>query len=221
MTYKELLKHLFEIRDEKFASFSKSLSNSDYISIGVKNPVLKSLVKEHITDQELELNEFELGKYLEVDYLYFALSLKRLNKIDDQLLFLENNIHKAKSWAITDTMSTYLKKMTYEQFWTFFERNCNSKYIYTRRMSYILGLKFYKDKRVLKCLDSIKTNEDYMVMMSEAWLMATIAIKYSDEIYHFLDKCSDLTLKRKTISKISDSFRFDQKTKEKFKSLRK
>ena len=47
MNYNELEKYLFEIGDSKFAEFSKSLSNSDYVSIGVKNPVLRQLIKEH------------------------------------------------------------------------------------------------------------------------------------------------------------------------------
>ena len=60
MNYQELEKHLFEISDKKFADFSKSLSNSDYISIGVKNPVLRSIIKEHTKDEELNLNDFKL-----------------------------------------------------------------------------------------------------------------------------------------------------------------
>ena len=88
-------------------------------------------------------------------------------------------------------------------------------------MAYVLGLKLYKDKRILDVINYINVNEDYMVMMAEAWLLATIAITYPNEIYGFLVQTNDVTLKRKTISKISDSFRFDQSTKEKFKLLRK
>ena len=220
MNYLELEKHLFEISDKKFADFSKSLSNSDYISIGVKNPVLRSIIKEHTKDEELNLNDFKLGKYLEVDFIYFGLGLCRCKNVDEQLDFLDKNIYKAKSWAITDCMSTYIKKIKFDQFWKFFEKNNDSKYIFTRRMSYILALKFYKDREVLKTLDYIKPNEEYMVMMAEAWLMATIAICYPNEIYEYLSKTKDLTLKRKTISKINESFRFNQASKDKFKSLR-
>ena len=220
MNYQELEKHLFEISDKKFANFSKSLSNSDYISIGVKNPILRSIIKEHVKDEELKLNDFKLGKYLEVDFIYFGLGLVRCKTIDEQLDFLDKNIYKAKSWAITDCISTYIKKIKFEQFWKFFEKNNDSQYIFTRRMSYILALKFYRDKEVLRTLEYIKPNEDYMVMMAEAWLMATIAIRYPDEIYDYLSKTKDLTLKRKTISKINESYRFDQATKDKFKSLR-
>lgn len=220
MKYEELLNHLFEIADKKFADFSKSLSNSDYISIGVKNPILKQIVKDHIKDEELKTEEFELGKYLEVDYIYFGLSLKRLNKIEEQLEFLEKNIYKAKSWAITDTASTYLKKLTFDNYWKFFKATNASKYTFTRRMAYILGLKVYKEKEILKVLDYIKPNEEYMVMMAEAWLLATVAICYPDEIFEYLSSKADITLKRKTISKMCDSFRIPDDVKDKFKSLR-
>lgn len=221
MKYQELEKHLFDISDQKFADFSKSLSNSDYISIGVKSPVLRNIVKEHIKDEELNLDDFILGKYLEVDFIYFGLALSRLKDINAQLDFLKNNIYKAKSWVITDTIPTYLKKLTFEKFWPFFLENNDSPYTFTRRTSYILALKLYKDKRALNTLPYIKNNEEYMVMMAEAWLMATAAICYEDEIYDYLVKCNDLVLKRKTISKICESFRFNEESKNRFKGLRK
>lgn len=220
MKYKDLEKLLFELTDKKFADFSKSLSNSDYISIGVKNPVLRSIVKEHINDKELQLDDFELGKYLEVDFIYFGLGVSRLKSIDDQLSFLKENIKKAKSWAITDCVSTYFKKCTFEKYWDFLISLYDSKYTYDRRMAYVLGLKFYKDERIISVLKYLKQNEEYMVMMAEAWLLATIAINYPDEIYSYIKECGDVTLKRKTISKINESFRFDETTKNKFKALR-
>lgn len=221
MTYIELENYLFTICDKKFADFSKTLSNSDYISIGVKNPVLKQIAKDHIKDEKLKLSDFKLGKYLEVDYLYFALGLLRAKDYIKQLDFLDKNIYKAKSWAITDTASTYMKKFPFEVYFKFFLDHYDSKYTYVRRMSYILGLKFYKEKEILNILPFIKENEQYMVMMAASWLLATIAINYPNEIYDYLSKCKDTALKRKTISKISDSFRFTTKAKERFKSLRK
>ena len=220
MKYQELENYLFKISDKKFADFSQSLSNSNYICIGVKNPVLRSIIKEHLKDEELSLNDFELGKYLEVDFIYFGLGVCRCKNIDEQLEFISNNIQKAKSWAITDCLSTYIKKMTFEKYWDFFMKAYNSPYTYKRRMAFVLGLKLYKDERILSILNYINKNEEYMVMMAEAWLLATIAISYEEDIYHFLVKCDDKTLKRKTISKIAESFRFNEISKNKFKSLR-
>ena len=177
-------------------------------------------MKDHVSDKDLILEDFELGKYLEVDYCYFALSLSRLTTIDEQLEFLSNNIYKAKSWAVTDCLSSYMKKMPFEKYWDFFLKNNDSPYTFTRRMSYVLGLKCYKDKRILGTQPYIQKDEEYMVMMAEAWLLATVAICYEDEIFDYLSKCEEITLKRKTISKICDSFRFSEESKQRFKTLR-
>ena len=220
MRYLELEKYLFEISDQKFADFSKSLSNSEYISIGVKNPILRSIIKEHKDDKELILSDFKLGKYLEVDFIYFGLALTRLKSTKEQLDFLVKNVRNAKSWAITDCMSTYLKKVNFEEFYDFFLKTYDSKYTYDRRMAYILALKQYKDEKVLKILPLIKLNEEYIVMMAEAWFLATLAIVKEDEVFNYLKGLDDITLKRKSISKICESFRFSENSKNKFKSLR-
>ena len=221
MKYQEFLELLRLKKDEKFADFSKSISNSDYISIGVKNPVLREIIKEHTNDEELNLSDFKLGKYLEVDFVYFGLGVCREKTIKEKLKFIKLNIHKVKSWAITDMVATYLSKITFEDFWDFFIKLHKSQHIYDRRMAYVLGLKLYKDKRILSVLDYINSDEEYMVMMGEAWLLATIAIVFPDEVYRFLSLIKDATLKRKTISKIVDSFRIDEETKSRFKALRK
>ena len=220
MKYKELKEFLLANGDKKFSEFSKTLSNSDYKVIGVKNPILRQIIKEHIKDEELRTEEFVLGEYLEIDFVYFGLSLSRLKNINDQLGFLKKNIRYAKSWAITDTVSTYIKKHDFAKYYDFFKSMHDTKHTYERRMAYILGLKHYKDEQILKVLDCINTNEEYMVMMAEAWLLATIAIQYPNEIFEFLKRSDDITLKRKTISKINESFRIKNDLKEKFKTLR-
>lgn len=220
MTYQELEKHLFDISDSKFATFSKSLSNSEYISIGVKNPVLRQIVKDHIKDDELKIENFNLGKYLEVDFIYFGLALSRAKTIDDQLKFLRTNIKKAKSWAITDCVTTYLKKCDFDNFLSFFIELHDSEYTYERRFCYVFGLKHWKNPRILEILRLLKTDEEYMVMMAEAWLLATVAIEYTDEVFTYLSATKDVTLKRKTISKICESYRINQETKLRFKTLR-
>ncbi len=221
MKYKELVDELNRISDSKFADFSKSLLNSDYKVIGVKSPVLRDLVKKYKNDEELKTSDFKIGEYFEIDLLYFALSLVRLNDIDKQLSFLKKNIKYAKSWAITDSMSAYMKKISFEQFYEFFLSTYNSKYTYERRMAYVLGLKQYRENRITDILPFIVHNEEYMVMMSEAWLLSVIALKHEDAVYEYLKECDDLVLKRKTISKICDSFRYSNESKEKFKELRK
>ena len=220
MTYKELEKYLENNANKKFADFAKTVSNSEYLVFGVKNPVLRQIVKEHAKDEEMRLEDFKTGKYLEIDFIYFGLGLSRCKGIDEQLDFLKQNIKTAKSWAITDTAATFLKKLTFDKYWSFFLSLAKSKYIFDRRMAYVVGLKLAKDKRILDVTKYIKKDDEYMVMMAEAWLLATVAIYYPNEVYDYLKECDDLTLKRKVISKMVDSFRIDTTTKERFKGLR-
>ena len=220
MNYKELEKHLFEISDKKFAEFSKSLSNSDYISIGVKNPVLRNIIKEEKNDDDLLLEDFQLGKYLEVDFIYFGLAMVRCKTLEEQLKFLETNIKKAKSWAITDCVVTYLKKYDFETFFNFYKKLYKSSYTFDRRFCYVLGLKHSKNPGILEIFPLLTTNEEYMVMMAEAWLLATVAIDFPNQVFEFLKQTKDVVLKRKTISKMCDSYRISKEQKERFKSLR-
>lgn len=220
MKYQDFLSYLLSIKDEENAAFVDSLSNSDYISLGIKAPLLKEIAKRYKDDNELILSDFEHGKYLEVESLFFAIGLSRCKNIDEQLLFLDKYLKYVNSWVVTDSINHYLKKCHYETFLDFFKLHYDNKHIYTRRYSYVFALKFYKDKRILDIFKYIKENDEYMVLMAEAWLLSFIAVPYSKETYDFLKTLTDVKLIRKTISKISDSYRFDIETKNMFKSLR-
>ena len=76
------------------------------------------------------------------------------------------------------------------------------------------------DPKILNVFKHLRENDEYMVMMSEAWLLQSIAINYPEETFNLLTTLDDKKLKLKTISKICDSFRFSVEIKEKFKSLR-
>lgn len=221
MKYTDLLHYLFDNCDKKFAEFSKSLSNSKYISIGVKNPVLRSIIKEHKNDDELKLEDFELGKYLEIDFIYFGLALTRTKTIDEQLSFIEKNIRKGKSWVLTDCSQTYLKKCSFETFHKFFLKMYKSKFTYDRRFAYVLALKFAKSPEILTIFPLITKNDEYMVMMGQAWFLATAAISFGDKVYNYLSTLNDQVLKRKTISKMCESYRISDELKLKVRSLRK
>ena len=60
-----------------------------------------------------------------------------------------------------------------------------------------------------------------MVMMGQAWFLATVAISFGDEVYNYLSTLDDQVLKRKTISKMCESYRISDELKLKVRSLRK
>ena len=81
-------------------------------------------------------------------------------------------------------------------------------------------LKHYASPDIEKIAPFLRYNEEYMITMAEAWLLATIAIKNSDFVYGLLKNMDDMVLKNKTISKMNDSFRISKEDKARFKSLR-
>ena len=220
MVYSEFVQLLKNNTDKKYADFSQKLTNSDYVVIGVRVPILRKLVKAHYHDETLPLNDFELGKYLEVDFSYFAIGLLRCKTAAEQLTFLRKNLCYAKSWMITDMITSFLRSVSFEDFWSYFLDTHTDEHVYTRRFAYVFALKFYREQRILNVLPYIKSNEDYMVSMGQAWLLATIAICYPKVVYDFLSNSADINLKKKTISKIKDSYRIDDITKNKFVGLR-
>ena len=220
MKYCELLDYLISIGDEKYAAFQKPLSNSDYEIIGIKIPILKKIAKEHYQDKDLDLNEFEHHHYLEVEMLYFIIGMLRNKSVDDKLEFIYKNVKYADSWMITDTPNAYLAKLDFDRYIEFFKKTYQSKHVYTRRIGYVMGLKVFRDKRVLEVLNLIQDDNEYMVTMGQAWLLATMAICYPEEVFNYLSKSSNVTLRKKTISKIVESFRISDDYKVKFKTLR-
>ena len=219
MTYTGYLQLLFRQGDKAYAAFSQPLANSSLTVIGVRIPILRQLIKTHCTDTDLRLSDLELGKYLEVDFSYFALGLLRCKNTAEQLNFLSANLSYAQSWIITDMLNSYLKKATFEDFWSFFLAHHCDEHVYTRRFAYVFGLKFYRDQRILQVLPYLKSDTTYMVYMGQAWLLATVAIAYPDAVYNFLVTAS-AELKAKTISKIRDSFRINEKIKARLVALR-
>lgn len=221
MNYQDYLQVLFNHSEHKYADFSKNLSHSNYKVIGVRIPILRQIVKDNYRDENLLLSEFELGKYLEIDISYLAIGLLRCSTVADQLTFLKANMKIAKSWAVTDMIASYCKKISFEDYWAFFLETRDDEHVYVRRFAFVLGIKFYRDKRILQTLNYIKNDEDYMVYMGQSWLLATIAICYSEVVFEFLQKGIAANLKRKTISKIIESYRIDDATKNRFLGLRK
>ncbi len=220
MSYQNYLQILLVNGEHKYADFSKNLSHSDYKVIGVRIPTLRKIVQENYRDDSLVLADFELGKYLEVDFSYLAIGLLRCETVAEQLVFLKANMKIAKSWAITDMITTYCKKLSFEDYWQFFIETCNDEHIYVQRFAFVLGLKYYHDKRILQTFPYIKDNEDYMVYMGQAWLLATVAICYPHAVFEFLQSGISSNLKNKTISKIKESYRINEATKSRFVGLR-
>ena len=220
MDYFALKKLLFDSADNKNMEFAKKVFNTSYKIIGLMTPTLKKLIQEHYKDEDLKLSDFEVGEYQEIDIFYLVTALKRAKTYKEQMEFLKKNLYFVKGWAVTDVLNQYLKKATFAEYFPYFEHFAKCKSTYEARFAYIGMLKHYESPEIERIVPYIRYNEEYMVMMAEAWLLATIAIKHSDFVYGLLKDMDDEVLKKKTISKMVESYRISKEDKERVKALR-
>ena len=220
MDYFALKKLLFDSADNKNMEFAKKVFNTSYKIIGLMTPTLKKLIQEHYKDEDLKLSDFEVGEYQEIDIFYLVTALKRAKTYKEQMEFLKKNLYFVKGWAVTDVLNQYLKKATFAEYFPYFEHFAKCKSTYEARFAYIGMLKHYESPEIERIVPYIRYNEEYMIMMAEAWLLATIAIKHSDFVYGLLKDMDDEVLKKKTISKMVESYRISKEDKERVKALR-
>ena len=220
MDYFALKKLLFDSADNKNMEFAEKVFNTSYKIIGLMTPTLKRIINEHYKDEDLKLSDFELGEYQEIDIVYLVTALKRARTYKEQMEFLKKNLHFVKGWAVTDVLNQYLKKATFAEYFPFFEYFSKRKNTYEARFAYVGMLKHYASPDIEKIAPFLRYNEEYMIMMAEAWLLATIAIKHSDFVYGLLKDMDDEVLKKKTISKMVESYRISKEDKERVKALR-
>lgn len=220
MDYFAFKKLLFDSADNKNMEFAKKVFNTSYMIVGLMTPTLKRIIQEHYKDEDLNLSDFELGEYQEIDIAYLVIALKRAKTYKEQMEFLKNNLYFVKGWAVTDVLNQYLKKATFAEYFPFFEHFAKCKNTYEARFAYVGMLKHYGSPDIEKIVPLLRYNEEYMIMMAEAWLLATVAIKHSDLVYGLLKNMDDEVLKKKTISKMNESFRISKEDKERFKELR-
>ena len=199
-----------------------NLSGSITPSHEVYMAVLKKAIKDFTPVEKIALEEIPVNECIRLDLAFFGIGLNRCKDFKEHLAFIERNATRATSWMTTDFVNQFFKKPKFETWAPFFERMVKTEGEFSRRFAYGTALLFYKDRR---CFDLVSKHlvkdERYYTMMMEAWLLASFAIYFPDEVYAILDS-EQLTLpcRRKTVSKMCDSYRITQEHKDRAKALR-
>lgn len=181
----------------------------------------KDLIKKK--DDVSELKDYVLS-FGTAHRIYFQVSLKQLNTLEQQLDFLEENIELLQDWWHTDQLLQFLKKPC--DFKVIFER-CK-KYVlspltFERRLGYVLFLTGgQKNPANFDAIISLyKDDNEYYVQMAEAWLLADLCIYNPAKTVEFIKNCHlKYEILGKAIQKIQDSFRIDVDTKKACRDLR-
>lgn len=200
--------------DPKYQKFSSSLSGSLLPLLGIKIPLLRSLIKEVKDDKSFDPQKLKLNRYLEYNLSYLAISLERLNDIKSQMEFLSINLVYAKGWQVTDTLVSYVRKLSFKEYFPYFKDLIQSKDTFTRRFAIVLMRRFASDKDISKAFTYLKDDKEYYVEMAWAWLIADVMVYQPSQALLILKrKQLSSTIKKKATQKIRDSYRVDEELK--------
>lgn len=219
---------LIKNAEVKYAEFTKKLvPDTNYKILGIKVPLLKCIAK------YIAKNSILMQEYLSTNHIYYeewfihglVLGYSKL-PIEDLLIKITQFLPYIDNWAICDSVVANLKifKKNSDISYSFACSLLSSKFPYVIRFAIIMFLDYnicelFIDKILLK-LSNLK-NDNYYVEMAISWFLSVSAIKFNEKIYNLLENrkfCKFIT--NKTISKISDSYRFNQQDKIKFNKLK-
>ena len=217
--------NLFEYQDLRYKEFNDKIINQDvYPTIGIRIPTLRKLAQEVAKNDYLGYINSKHTYYEE--YLIHGLVIGYIKiPFKDKLKLLDKYIPTIHDWASVDIPVSNLKD---------FKKNLSDGYKYIQkllegnvwsiRFGLVLLLDYYiNDEYIDKVLDislNIK-NDNYYVMMANAWLLSYAYIKYKDKTIKILkDKKLDNIVVNKAISKICDSYRVSISDKEIAKKLK-
>lgn len=225
----EIRRKIIELSDEKYKEFHSSLCpNTDNI-IGVRVPVLRKFAKELL--KEIDWQEY-LEKawdeyYEEVMLQGMIIGLASKNKnINEIIKYIDNFVPKIDNWAVCDTFCAGLKitDKNLEYMWRYIQKYIKSEKEFELRFAIVMMLDYYINEEyideVIKILDNIK-NKEYYVQMAIAWTISVAFVKFEDRTMKYLNNNSldDFTY-NKSIQKIIESYRVNEKTKGKLKKMK-
>lgn len=187
---------------------------------GIPMPKVKAVAKRYGNCSDLPLEEIPRDESVELTMLYFRISLARCSSFEEQMAFLGRRLPQANSWMITDSLPQLIKKVPSALFLPYYREWVASKEEYCKRFAYVEALTHYREE-VTPYLRHLRKDESYYVTMAQAWMLATFAITHFEEVVAFLEKGNlPILLRRKTISKMVDSFRISEDEKKVVKKLR-
>ena len=218
-TYSELLNDIEKLKNPKLSEFSKNILNTAIEVKGIYSKDIKTLIKKY---KDININDFELDKFYELNFLYFAIGLQQKKTLKEQVDFVFENKEHLLSWGITDSTYQYFKVSVFEKSLPTIKLLISQKEEFLIRYGYLLLFKFLKDTTIYDTIFGLFKNSDFFyVKMVEAWVLSYLYIYDSKETHQYLLSSNlDLDIKNMAIRKILDSYRVNKDEKEKVKALR-
>lgn len=155
---------------------------------------------------------------------YFQVSLGLLSSIEEQFKFIEDNFSKLQDWWHIDQLTQFINKdLSLEYAIKKAKEYVKSDFPFVRRWAYVMFMPtLVKDEKAFDLIvELFKDDNEYYVVMAEAWLISYLSIYHKDKVLKYIaSKPLKYNIVGKAIQKICDSYRVTFDFKGKVKKLR-
>lgn len=210
---------------EKYIDIKEVDKHISTFPMGSKTKVIDEYIKE-LKKRKLPISyDYDLlvkSNWLERAFFFVNLSL--IKDYNERLKYIDKYKNIFVDWYSTDQIIKFVNQADVDLMINYASNYVKSKDTFTRRWGYVMFI-FHKRRSELevcnKILPLIKSDDELSIQMAEGWLLCELAIFNPDPVYELL-KNNDINYKVKSwaISKIQDSYRIEEATKNKFKKLR-
>ncbi len=207
------------------AFISKLLPGTENI-LGIRIPALRKLAKQLVKgDWRAYLNEAQ-GEFFEEIMLQGMVIGYANAGIDEVLSYVSEFVDKIDNWSVCDSFCSTLKiaKKHPKEMWDFIQPYLADDREYYIRFGVVMLLNYYISEEyadeALQAMDKIKSDA-YYVKMGVAWAISMYYVNLPEKTMPYLRKnhLDDFTY-NKTLQKITESLKTDQKTKEEIRGMR-
>ncbi|MFD0698943.1 DNA alkylation repair protein [Paenibacillus sp. GCM10027628] len=224
---KTIKEQLLELADEEYQKFSAALIPNINNVLGVRLPELRKMAKKIAReDWRAYLRQAESQYFEEIMLQGMVIGYIKTD-IDEILQVVADFVPKIDNWSVCDSFCTGLKftKTNLKKVWDFLQPYLVSAEEFEIRFAVVMLLDYYMEEeymtsQVLKQLDGIK-HEGYYVKMAVAWAISICYVKFPMPTMTYLKSNSldDFTF-NKALQKITESYRVDQETKKRIRSMK-
>lgn len=221
--YNEYLTYLNNNSEENYKKFQQRLIPTRYNILGVRMPVLRKIAQQIVKGDYQSFIKLNTYKTFE-EVMIHGLVISYLEDLDAVEFHLKQYLSYIDNWSLTDSMSVSFKIFKVQQIdgLKLINKLLQSSDPFTIRLGLVLLLNYYvNDNYINEVIQTIKQvkNKHYYVMMANAWLTCECFVKYPNITEQLLKDMTDVTTKKKAISKINDSFRVEKSVKKKLSNL--
>lgn len=223
--YAELLAWLENESEPEYAAFTKKGISSKYPISGVRIPKLRKLAT--------QIKKGNYPAFLAIcDQSFFETVLLRglvtagIKDLAELEEYFWDYAELVDYWCLCDTFCSSLKIMSKNQkhFLPMIETLIATQQEFKVRIGLVLLLCYYVDAPYLELIFNYLRriqSEAYYVQMAEAWLICEVFVKFPEPAEKFLaERNLPKFVQNKAISKIRDSYRVDQMTKDRLVKYR-